>query len=299
MPQKHIISILSNKGGVGKTVFAIELANSLGQRGYKTLLIDTDINTGDIGIKLRLSYPQTLLDFFQKSVDDFSKLIQKVHSFYLVPGSGGNFKFANLNYQQKLKFIRSFKRVSEKFDYTILDLGAGIERTTLDFALTADIPVIITTPEDIQTGYGCAKATAVRMYELDQRMAQKDPDFEPRKAFAPGFVFNKCPRSLAEGIFQGIERATQVTSNSDGIHIQPRLLGSIPEDSSLIEKAYLKAHKPILVDYPRSRFGMSVASIRQLMEDGTSVSGSARTMISPLERIMKLFKWEKDYVSTS
>ncbi len=53
-PLKKIISTISNKGGVGKTVFAIELANYLGRGGRKVLLIDTDLNTGDISIKLGL-----------------------------------------------------------------------------------------------------------------------------------------------------------------------------------------------------------------------------------------------------
>ena len=62
-----IISIISNKGGVGKTLFAIEVANILGTMGNDVLLIDTDINTGDISIKLDLRVKRTLLDFFESN----------------------------------------------------------------------------------------------------------------------------------------------------------------------------------------------------------------------------------------
>ncbi|NQU29011.1 MAG: AAA family ATPase [Candidatus Marinimicrobia bacterium] len=70
-----IISIISNKGGVGKTLFAIEVANFLGLMGKEVLLIDTDINTGDVSIKLDLRTGKTLLDFFEKNESYLDNLI--------------------------------------------------------------------------------------------------------------------------------------------------------------------------------------------------------------------------------
>ena len=40
-----------------------------------------------------------------------------------------------------MKFIKAFKKISKEYDYTILALGAGIERTTLDFGLSANYPI--------------------------------------------------------------------------------------------------------------------------------------------------------------
>ncbi|RMF08463.1 MAG: hypothetical protein D6762_05590 [Candidatus Neomarinimicrobiota bacterium] len=293
VPQQKIISILSNKGGVGKTVFAIELAQSLGSLGFRTLLIDTDINTGDVSIKLKLAYPLTLLDFFQKTVDDLSQLAQKVHSFYLVPGAGGHFEFANLYYQQKMKFIRSFRRIAQEFDFTILDLGAGIERTTLDFALTADLPVIITTPEDIQTGYGCAKAAAVRMRELDRNMRRKQPDYPLREEFSPWFVFNKAADNLARGIFRGVEKAAEVTAARREAQIVPRYLGSLPEEHHVIEKAYFRQHLPVTVAYPRQKFCAQMRLMSRKIT-GQFLPQSSSENLSPLERVFQLFRSEKE-----
>ncbi len=288
-----IISIISNKGGVGKTLFAIEIANFLGAMGNEVLLIDTDLNTGDVSIKLDLRVNRTLLDFFEKNESDLENLAISKYNLDLIPGAGGNFKFANLNYFQKMKFIKAFKSISEEYDYTILDLGAGIERTTLDFGLSADYPIIITTPEDIQSGYGCAKAAAVRLQELDQRMQNKDADYQIREKFEPQFVFNKSSPQLAESIFNGIRRATEITRNRDGVMIYPHYLGAIPEEHRLVAKAYARQHTPISELYASTRFGQAYSQIAQALANLDN-QNTVKQKNSPLEKIIKHFRYEQE-----
>ncbi len=288
-----IISTISNKGGVGKTVYSIEIANQLSRHGKKVLLIDTDLNTGDISIKLGLRPNGTLLDFFEKNIDSLEQLIVKKYNFDLIPGAGGSFKFANINYFQKLKFIKAFKQVSEYYDYTILDLGAGIERTTLDFALTADYTTIVTTPEDVQTGYGCAKAAAERMYELEKRLQEKNEDYRMKTEFSPLFVFNKADGDLAHAIFHAIKKATDVTRDKFGIEIQPRFLGSVEAEYRLFGKSYAQLHTPVSVKYPYSGSGRSfqkMASFYLMNEAGARFTKKE----SPINKIMRFFTNEQE-----
>jgi len=219
-----IISSISNKGGVGKTIFSIEMANLLGKMGKKVLLIDTDMNTGDISIKLALKNNFTLLDFFEKKEKNLNRIVKRFNNSDLIPGEGGNFKFANINYAQKVKFIKAFKEISRHYDYTILDLCAGIERVTLDFALTADYMAIITTPEDIQTAYGCAKAAAERMSELENRLSDRGMSNQKTKHLSPFFVFNKSEKERAYNIFTGVRKAAALTQSQNEIEIKPLLL---------------------------------------------------------------------------
>ncbi len=288
-----IISIISNKGGVGKTLFAIEVANFLGVLGNDVLLIDTDINTGDLSVKLDLRVKRTLLDFFEKNESDLTNLVITKYNFDLIPGAGGNFKFANLNYFQKMKFIKAFKKISEEYDYTILDLGAGIERTTLDFGLSADYPIIITTPEDIQSGYGCAKAAAVRLQELEERLKNRDSEYQVREKFEPHFVFNKSSSQLAQSIYNGIQRATEITRNRDGIMIYPHYLGAIPEEYRLLSKAYLRQHTPISELYSTSKIGQAFRHIAQALANLDNKI-AVQQKRSPLEKIIKLFRYEQE-----
>ena len=292
-----VISTISNKGGVGKTISSIEIANILGKARKKVLLIDTDMNTGDISIKLKIRNETTLLDFFEKKETDLTSLVKRIHNFDLIPGEGGNFKFANINFTQKLKFIRAFKEISLNYDFTILDLGAGIDRVTLDFALTADYTIIVTTPEDIQTGYGCAKATAERLNENEIRLSNKDRSYIRVHQFSPFFIFNKSKKNIALNIFSGVLRAAEVTKPRDDIRIKPRFLGYVPAEYKLVGNSYSEYHMPISEAYPTSEIAKCYKEIAQFF---LSLDPSAKINYyqkkSPLEKILSLFKNEKEPV---
>ncbi len=296
-PLGKIISTISNKGGVGKTISSIEMANLLGKARKKVLLIDTDLNTGDISIKLKLRNDLTLLDFFEKKEKSLTGLIKRIHHFDLIPGAGGNFKFANINYVQKLKFIRAFKEVSQNYDYTILDLGAGIDRVTLDFALSADYTTIVTTPEDIQTGYGCAKAVAERLNENEIRLSEKSRDHVRIHQFAPFFIFNKSKQNVANSIFSGVRRAAEVTRSNDGVQIKPRFLGNVPADYKLVGRSYSEYHTPISEAYPTSEMAKCYKEIAEFflgLETNNEIGYKYKK--SPLEKIMSLFKNEEESI---
>jgi MinD-like ATPase involved in chromosome partitioning or flagellar assembly len=282
---------------VGKTISSIEIANILGKARKKVLLIDTDMNTGDISIKLKLRNDITLLDFFEKKETELSRLVKRIHNFDLIPGAGGNFKFANMNYVQKLKFIKAFRDISKNYDYTILDLGAGIDRITLDFALSADYTTIVTTPEDIQTGYGCAKAVAERLDENESRLKNKNSSYVRIHQFAPFFIFNKSKRTVAANIFSGVRRAAEVTKSKDNIQIKPRFLGNVPADYKLVGHSYSDYHTPISEAYPTSEMAKCYKAIAQgFLSLDNNNNFYLKHKKSPLDKILSLFKNEKESV---
>ena len=57
-----VVVVLGPKGGVGKTTVATNLATSLARRGNRTLLIDLDLEFGDVGLVLGLNPERTIHD---------------------------------------------------------------------------------------------------------------------------------------------------------------------------------------------------------------------------------------------
>jgi pilus assembly protein CpaE len=64
-PAAPIIAVLGPKGGTGKTLIATNLAVALAQRDANVVLVDLDLQFGDIGLALGLSPERTMYDLMK------------------------------------------------------------------------------------------------------------------------------------------------------------------------------------------------------------------------------------------
>jgi len=246
------ISIISNKGGVGKTHLSINLAHALANTGAKVLLIDADLGNADISNKLGIFPKHHLLDFLEKNQQMQDLVVRTKFDFDLICGTFGEFKLANLNYAQKIKFIKNFKKISQDYDFAVFDLGAGIARTVLDFALGADRTVIVTTPQDVISGYACAKASFFRFMEIEERLEGRLPEYTPQWIFSPMLVINQVS-NLEQGfkLYDTIDKTADknINANEGRFRIKPEYLGAIPYDRESLRITEEKK-RPLLLDFP-------------------------------------------------
>ena len=246
------ISIISNKGGVGKTHLSINLAHALANTGAKVLLIDADLGNADISNKLGIFPKHHLLDFLEKNQQMQDLVVRTKFDFDLICGTFGEFKLANLNYAQKIKFIKNFKKISQDYDFAVFDLGAGIARTVLDFALGADRTVIVTTPQDVISGYACAKASFFRFKEIEVRLEGRLPEYTPQWIFSPMLVINQVS-NLEQGfkLYDTIDKTADknINANEGRFRIKPEYLGAILYDRESLRITEEKK-RPLLLDFP-------------------------------------------------
>jgi MinD-like ATPase involved in chromosome partitioning or flagellar assembly len=221
------ISVISNKGGVGKTHLSINMAYSLAKKGARVLLIDADLGNADVSNKLGIFPKCHLMDFLQnrKKMDEL--LFRTKYGFDLIASSYGEFKLANLYYAQKVKFINHFRKISQRYEFAIFDLGAGISRMVMDFALAADHTIIVTTPQDFISGYACTKAGFSRFKEIEERLEEKFPKYQPRWTFSPMLVINQAS-NLRQGfkLFDTLAKAAnkKINSREGKFRIEPEYL---------------------------------------------------------------------------
>jgi pilus assembly protein CpaE len=81
----QLIAVLGSKGGVGKTVAASNLGAALATRGKRTVLIDLDLQFGDVALALGLAPETTLFDL---AVSGGSLDADKLDDFMLRHPSG-------------------------------------------------------------------------------------------------------------------------------------------------------------------------------------------------------------------
>ena len=162
------------------------------------------------------------------------------YGFDLIGSSYGEFKLANLYHAQKVRFIKHFIKISQRYDFAVFDLGAGISRMTLDFALAADHTIIVTTPQDVISGYACTKAGFSRFKQTEERLEQRLPDYQPRWKFSPMLVINQV-NNFRQGfdLFNTIKKSADKNINSvEGkFRIKPEYLGAIPYDKVALRAA--------------------------------------------------------------
>jgi flagellar biosynthesis protein FlhG len=254
------ISVISNKGGVGKTHVAINMAYCLAKKGAKVLLIDADLGNADVSNKLGIFPKCHLMDFLEnkKKLDEL--LFRTEYGFDLIASSYGEFKLANLYYVQKIKFINHFRKISQRYQFAIFDLGAGISRMVMDFALAADHTIIVTTPQDFISGYACTKAAFSRFKEIEERLEEKFSNYEPQWIFSPMLLINQVS-NLRQGfrLFDTLTKTTneKINSREGKFRIKPEYLGAILYERVALRAAEAKK-RPLLLAAPRIKAAQSI-----------------------------------------
>lgn len=161
------IGICSGKGGVGKTFCAVNLSRFLSRQGKKVLLIDCDFNLGNCGFFLGLSSYKTLLDFLKTG--KVNACVSRTESFDFVGAESGNLELIEEQgciTESLLKFIWATQK---KYDFIILDFGAGIDDKLLSILAFCDHRFIVMNPEklSLKDSYAMLKVLKVKYGVVD------------------------------------------------------------------------------------------------------------------------------------
>jgi len=146
----EVISIANQKGGVGKTTTAVNLAASLAEKGKKVLLLDIDPQsnaTTSLGFS-RGDYEFNVYHVLIGS-KKLSEIVLKtnIDNLSLAPSNIGlvgiEKEFYNPNKKNReLVLKKKIKEVSDKYDYIIIDSPPVLGSITIN-ALSASDSVII------------------------------------------------------------------------------------------------------------------------------------------------------------
>lgn len=219
-PLPRLAAIGSGKGGTGKTLVSLALAQALARQGERVLLCDADLGLSNTAVHLGLSdggdLPAVLAG--NRAIDDAVVQVNggaKACGFDLLSAPPGSGALANAGAEAAMRLV-ALLRAAHAYDRVLLDLSAGVDATTMSMAAAADDTIAILTPDPaaLTDAYAFAKL-------LVRATRSRRPEF------AVNMAGSEAEARRTADAFRATCRAF--------LKFEPRLLGMIPRDPHAAE----------------------------------------------------------------
>ncbi len=244
------LAIGSGKGGTGKTLVAVSLAHALAHEGEKVLLCDADLGLSNTTVHLGLECGGDLAGVLagRTPLDD-----AVVHAFGGINARGGfdvlaapagSGALADIDEDQAHRLVLTL-RAASTYDRVLLDLGAGVDATTMHFAASCDHALLVLTPDpaSLADAYAFAKLLKRRGAKLPLvvvNMAANDA--EARRT--SGALGNTCQAFLGA---------------------VPEYLGGIPRDPHVSESVRRQSH--LLTQHPQAAASIAIHTVARRLHN--------------------------------
>lgn len=246
----RVITVTSGKGGVGKSSIAVNLAIALSRLGKKVVILDADFGLANIEIMLGIRPIFNLADlmFRGKSLSDIITMGPENIGF--ISGGSGILELTNLTKDQIVYMIRKLVELDRTADIIIIDTGAGIDDSVLEFVAASSEVLLIATPEP---------TSITDAYALLKTLKRKS-EFSIADTTIKMITNKVTPDEDGEEIF---EKLNIVVSRF--LKIKMVYMGHIPVDKA-VSKSVMK-QRPAIVEYPNSEFSRLITGFaRQLCD---------------------------------
>lgn len=151
-PRGKVITVYSPQGGAGCTTLAVNLAVCLMQPGKRVLLVDTDLQFGDVDVLLYMQAGSTLAQLAEKADDldlEFAENIIPTHDTGLkvLMGAGSVVDALEVRTKHPQQVVHVVEQLAMRYDYVVVDTGSLLDDLTVDLFAMSDQVLMVGTPD--------------------------------------------------------------------------------------------------------------------------------------------------------
>lgn len=247
----RVITITSGKGGVGKTNLAVNLAIELQKRGQRVVILDADFGLANIEVMLGVRPIYNLADLMFKGKTLKDIIIPGPEGIGFISGGSGIKELASLTRDQVFYVMQSLSELDDIADVIIVDTGAGIADTVLEFAAASEEVLLVVTPEptSITDAYALLKTL------------NRTQDFQASRTII------KLVSNRVSDWKEGKEIFDKVSVVADKfLNIKLEYMGAMLNDGN-VSRAVMQ-QKPLVLAYPHTAAALSISYLAGNLQEG-------------------------------
>lgn len=157
--QGKVISVFSNKGGLGKTTIAVNLGYELARRDRRTkvAIVDMNLFLGDVTTFLDLTPPYDM-SFLIKKIDETKDIVDLTtqysdSNYYIIADSPYRDYANNVSKEDVVKMLNALRK---RFNYIIIDNSSAITGKT-KYVLDLSDMILLITEANLPTLNNCKR----------------------------------------------------------------------------------------------------------------------------------------------
>ncbi|MBC5667641.1 hypothetical protein DWW50_07670 [Eubacterium sp. AF15-50] len=142
------ISVFGTKGGTGKSTVSVNLATALQEKGKDVVLIDLDLQFGDVGIFMNVPRFETISDLVKEgsfSRSSIKRYLYKHNTGVSILCAPASPELAEIVKPEHISMIADV--LKKEFDYIIFDMSPTIDEFVLHALDISDSIYFVTNPE--------------------------------------------------------------------------------------------------------------------------------------------------------
>lgn len=156
----RVITITSGKGGVGKSNIAVNMAVQMSKMGKRVIVFDADLGLANVEVMFGAMPKYNLNDLIYHGMRIRDIITPGPLDIGFISGGSGVMGLNNLSKDQLTFLVHSLSELDEMADIILVDTGAGIADSVLEFVLASPEVLLVATldPSSLTDSYSLLKA---------------------------------------------------------------------------------------------------------------------------------------------